>query len=142
MIAQASRPAHLGPGSAVPGWVEMLDCECFGSAWGTLDEGDHLWLRPGFGFARWKVIGPAQEAELVRIAVEPDYRRQGLAHELLKASLAGLSRMGVQVLHLEVRVSNKAARSLYEKDGWVYQGVRKGYYRDGEDAALYRRDLA
>jgi ribosomal-protein-alanine N-acetyltransferase len=141
VIAVAARPTHLGPGSAVPAWVERLDSACFGSVWGALDEGDHLWLLPGIGFARWKVIGPAQEAELVRIAIEPASRRTGLGHELLNACLASLTRMGVQVLHLEVRVSNQAARALYEKDGWVYQGVRKGYYRDGEDAALYRRDL-
>jgi ribosomal-protein-alanine N-acetyltransferase len=47
--------------------------------------------------------------------------------------------MGVQVAHLEVRVSNTAARALYESEGWVYQGLRRGYYRDGESAALYSR---
>jgi len=52
-----------------------------------------------------------------------------------------MARYGVQVLHLEVRVSNTAARALYESEGWVYQGLRKGYYRNGESAALYSLDL-
>ena len=52
---------------------------------------------------------------------------------------ARLARDGIEVLHLEVRLSNGAARALYESEGWVYQGLRQGYYRDGESAALYTR---
>jgi len=42
---------------------------------------------------------------------------------------------------LEVGVSNAAARRLYEAAGWRESGLRKGYYRDGEDAALYAKRL-
>ena len=35
----------------------------------------------------------------------------------------------------------QAARALYESEGWVYLDQRKAYYRDGEDAAIYRREV-
>ena len=132
---------HFGPGSEVPAWIEALETEAFGKPWGTLDGGDHLWAVPGAGFARWQVIPAAQEAELVRIAVSPAARRKGQGGALLRHSQTVLARMKIGVLYLEVRVSNFAARSLYEKEGWACIGLRKGYYRDGEDAALYRREL-
>jgi len=132
---------HLGPGSEVPQWLEALEAEAFGKPWGPLEGGEHLWAVPGAGFARWQVIPAAQEAELVRIAVSPAWRRKGQGAALLRHSQAVLARMRIRTLYLEVRVSNSAARALYEKEGWVAIGLRRGYYRDGEDAALYRKEL-
>jgi [ribosomal protein S18]-alanine N-acetyltransferase len=132
---------HLGPGSQIPAWLEELDRATFGEAWGTLDDTEHLWASTHYGFARWRVVEAAQEAELLRIAVDPSLRRGGHGQSLLRHSEAQLARMGVTTLHLEVRVSNTAARLLYEADGWTPQGTRKAYYRDGEDAALYVREL-
>jgi ribosomal-protein-alanine N-acetyltransferase len=131
---------HLGPGSQVPDWIEDLDRSAFGEPWGPLDDAEHLWAEPG-AFARWRVVEAAQEAELLRIAVDPGRRRSGRGGALLRHSEAQLARMGVATLHLEVRVSNAAARGLYEREGWVRRGTRKGYYRDGEDAALYVREI-
>ena len=136
-----SVPLHLGPGSAVPVWIEALEAANFGKPWGELDDHEHLWAIEPCGFARWQVIPVAQQAELIRIAVGDLWRRQGQGRALLRHSEAMLARMGITALFLEVRVSNLAARSLYEEEGWVAQGLRPGYYRDGEDAALYRRDL-
>ncbi len=130
---------HLGPGSHLPAWLEDLDRQCFGEPWGPLDENDHAWASPRNGFARWRVIEAAQEAELLRVAVDPSLRRSGHGRELLRHSEAHLVRMGVATLHLEVRVSNAAARALYEGEGWCFQGIRRAYYRDGEDAALYMK---
>ncbi|HLO65935.1 MAG TPA: hypothetical protein VK188_02880, partial [Holophaga sp.] len=59
----------------------------------------------------------------------------------LRHCQAELARMGVEACHLEVRVSNTGARLLYESEGWLDRGLRRGYYRDGEDAALYGRTL-
>ncbi|BDU74189.1 GNAT family N-acetyltransferase [Mesoterricola silvestris] len=131
---------HLGPGSQAPGWIEDLDRLAFGDAWGPLDDTEHLWCVPAQAFARWRVVEAAGEAELLRIAVDPAYRRGGQGRALLAHCQAELERMGVTSLHLEVRVSNAPARALYEREGWVARGVRRGYYRDGEDAALYGRE--
>ena len=132
---------HLGPGSHVPRWLEELDRLTFGEAWGPLDDTEHVWSTPHFGFARWRVVEAAQEAELLRLAVDPGLRRGGHGRSLLRHSEAQLARMGITTLHLEVRVTNTAARGLYESAGWLGQGLRKAYYRDGEDAALYVREL-
>lgn len=132
---------HLGPGSQAPGWIEDLDRLAFGEPWGPLDDTEHLWFATGRAFARWRVVEAAQEAELLRIAVDPARRRGGEGRTLLRHCEAQLARMGIVTLHLEVRVSNAAARALYEREGWVPRGTRKAYYRDGEDAALYVREL-
>ena len=129
----------LGPGSALPAWAEALDRETFGDTWGTLEEDERLWMLPEQGWARWRAIPVAGEAELVRLAVAPSARRQGLGRALLRASEAGLCAAGIDTLHLEVRVSNLAARALYEAEGWREVGLRRGYYRDSEDAALYTK---
>lgn len=136
-----SVPLHLAPGSGLPGWIEELERACFDSVWGELEDCDHLWALPPSAFARWRVIPVIQEAELIRIAVDPSRRRAGLGRALLRHSEAMLLRLGIQTLFLEVRVSNLAAQTLYEAEGWHRTGLRPAYYRDGEDAALYRRDL-
>jgi ribosomal-protein-alanine N-acetyltransferase len=133
---------HLGPGSDLPGWIEELESDCFGKPWGALDGGDHLWAVDLAGFARWQVVAAAEEAELVRIAVRPSFRRAGQGAALLRHCQAELARMGIATLFLEVRISNAPARALYEKEGWEEIDVRAGYYRDGEDAAIYRRRLS
>jgi ribosomal-protein-alanine N-acetyltransferase len=131
---------RLAPGSQVPAWVDALDAACFGDAWGALDDSEYLWADEGTGFARWRVIEAVGEAELLRVAVLPQARRGGRGRALLRHCEGELARMGVETLHLEVRVSNAPARGLYESEGWRSAGTRKGYYRDGEDAALYLKE--
>ena len=131
----------LGPGSELPTWAAALDLESFGDAWGPLEEQELLWAREGEAFARWRAVPTIGEAELLRIAVAPAARRKGGARELLRASEAALRAAGVRVLRLEVRVSNAPARALYEAEGWRLEGLRRAYYRNGEDAALYSKEL-
>jgi ribosomal-protein-alanine N-acetyltransferase len=131
----------LGPGAELPVWVEELDCLAFGDVWGPLDENELLVMLVPRAFARWRLILAAGEAELVRLAVAPGARRQGLARRLLEASDAILKLQSITELHLEVRTSNVPAIALYEAMGWKRLGTRKAYYRNGEDAALYRRDI-
>jgi [ribosomal protein S18]-alanine N-acetyltransferase len=77
------------------------------------------------------------EAELLRVGVDPEARRQGLARALLVEGLERLRRLDVQVCFLEVRVDNKPAIDLYESLGFCCTGHRKGYYRDGTDALIF-----
>lgn len=134
-----ARPVvHLGPGHHVPGWVQSLDRACFGTPWGPLEEDEHIWSIETRAFARWRVVPNIGEAELLRLAVAANSRRAGLGRALLRHSMTQLGRLGIHVLFLEVRVSNHGARALYENEGWVFQGLRERYYRDGEDAAIYR----
>jgi ribosomal-protein-alanine N-acetyltransferase len=121
--------------------MEAIDRACFHDAWGPLDECEHIWAIEPVGFARWRILPEVGEAELLRIGVAEAARRGGCGRRLLRLSQNRLARFGVEVLHPEVRVGNSAARALYESEGWVYQGLRKGYYRDGESAALYSRNM-
>jgi len=132
---------RLGPGSAFPEWMEALDLELFGDSWRILVDGEVALLAPGRAFAVWRANAPAEEAELLRIAVHPAHRRAGLAAALLQASERDLRREGIRTLLLEVRVSNAAARALYAAEGWREAGLRKAYYKDGEDAACYLKAL-
>ena len=131
-------PLRLRPGEDLPAWLETVDAACFGQAWGPLEEDEWLWALPPWAFARWRLLPQVQEAELLRIAVAQAMRRHGLGRALLRHCQVELAGMGITSLFLEVRVANTQARALYEGQGWIYQGLRRGYYRDGEDAALYR----
>lgn len=130
-------PLHLGPGSELPSWVEAVDLACFGEAWHALEDREHLWGEAPAGFSRWKLMPEWGEAELLRIGVDPAHRGQGLGRRLLRQGMEAVCAAGCEELRLEVRVSNAPARALYESEGWTLEGHRKGYYRDGEDAALY-----
>ena len=136
-----NEPLHLFPGSELPAWAETLDRAIFGTPWGPLEGHEHLLAVPPLGYARWGVVPAAQEAELLRLAVAPEARRQGLARGLLEASERYLLREGIATLHLEVRESNQPARALYEALDWRLQHRRKAYYADGEDALIYWKPL-
>jgi ribosomal-protein-alanine N-acetyltransferase len=80
------------------------------------------------------------EAELLRIGVDPATRGRGIAGLLLDATLARLRELGIRRCWLEVRPSNRTALRLYAKHGFRHEGTRRRYYADGEDALLYVRD--
>ncbi len=131
---------RLAAADPLPDWVTRLDRTAFGSPWKAPAEHEALWLIPEVAFARWAVIAAAGEAELLRIAVDPAHRGEGLGRGLLEACQQALASQGVLHLFLEVRVSNQGAIQLYRACGWRPCGLRPSYYPDGEDAALYRRD--
>ncbi len=80
----------------------------------------------------------ADECELYRIAVLPQYRKQRLATRLMEYFLDKCEENNVKSIFLEVRSGNAPARSLYEKSGFKVLAVRKNYYSNpGEDAVIY-----
>lgn len=84
------------------------------------------------------------QAELVNIAVAPQFQGQGLGSELLQYCLNQLRRHTAR-LHLEVRASNFPAIALYLRTGFKQVGERRNYYRDGnisEDALLMAFDFS
>jgi ribosomal-protein-alanine N-acetyltransferase len=77
------------------------------------------------------------EIHIANIAVDPDFRRMGLARRMLSYVLTKAALDGAQTASLEVRESNEAAQALYEEMGFQLAGRRKHYYQDnGEDALL------
>lgn len=82
------------------------------------------------------------EANIVNVATHPDFRRKGCASALLDELESFLKTRGVKSVYLEVRVSNIAARTLYENKGYRAVGVRKNYYRfPVEDAAVMLKTI-
>ena len=95
------------------------------------------------GYIMWRVErGPSSfrleyltKGRLVSLAVLPQYRRKGVAHQLLKRSMEVVLKYNVSEYVLEVRVSNIGAVNLYEKLlGYTKNRIVGHYYRDGEDA--------
>ena len=76
-------------------------------------------------------------ATVVNIAVEESYRRKGIAQDLLNRCVEKCEEEGCEYLTLEVRVSNSAAIAFYEKNGFMKVNVKKGYYTDNYEDALY-----
>lgn len=93
----------------------------------------------GWACLRW--IKP--EAELFKIAIDQKQRRQGFGSQLLEKLVTEASLHGCNVIFLEVRAANLAARKLYLKSGFTEYGVRKHYYQNpNDDAALYKREIS
>jgi len=89
------------------------------------------------GFLIAKVI--VAEWELENIAIAGTARRRGLGTRLLGEFLDHVRAQGATAVFLEVRESNRAARSLYEKWAFEEAGRRVRYYHDSdEDAIVYR----
>ena len=81
------------------------------------------------------------EADMMNVAVHPDYRRKGIAEALVNTLVERLQKMGSHCLTLEVRASNVTAITLYEKLGFSEIGRRKNYYRNPrEDALILRKE--
>ncbi|HKJ04399.1 MAG TPA: ribosomal protein S18-alanine N-acetyltransferase [Geopsychrobacteraceae bacterium] len=81
----------------------------------------------------WLIAG---EMQVLNVATAPAFQRQGVAQSLLLHAQDRCRMQGLSRTYLEVRVSNRGAISLYQKLGFVEDGIRPRYYSDNEDALL------
>lgn len=81
---------------------------------------------------RWEIAG---EIQILRIAIEPDWRRLSIGRLLLNDTLDRARRSSGRVL-LEVDAGNDSALRLYRSAGFRETGRRRGYYPSGRDALL------
>jgi ribosomal-protein-alanine acetyltransferase len=92
------------------------------------------------GWCCSRLVSP--EAELLKIAVSAENRRQKISTHLLECLVNHLEESGVQVLFLEVRSHNDAALSFYRHVGFTEVARRIKYYTLPEDdALLLRKDI-
>ncbi|TML58117.1 MAG: ribosomal-protein-alanine N-acetyltransferase [Actinobacteria bacterium] len=73
---------------------------------------------------------------VMNVAVEPAYRRRGIASALLDRLFELTADDGRRGYTLEVRISNTHAIALYERLGFQGRGIRRGYYTDNREDAL------
>ncbi len=78
----------------------------------------------------------APEGEIYRVAVNPDYRRRGIAYRLLDYAVKTSRGKGLESLFLEVRSQNLPAIKLYTAYGFREIGRRRGYYKNPTDDAI------
>lgn len=76
------------------------------------------------------------DGEITNVMVLPEYRKQGIAYELLLKLIEEGKKIGVQDFTLEVRKSNAGAIRLYEKLGFVSEGIRPGFYEHPKEDAM------
>jgi [ribosomal protein S18]-alanine N-acetyltransferase len=89
------------------------------------------------GFAVARHTSP-DELEILNVAVDPPFRRQGVARGLIGQLLAHFR----GTVYLEVRQSNLAARKLYHSLGFEVIGVRKDYYDSPGESAIVMKFLS
>lgn len=77
-----------------------------------------------------------EDADICNVAVETGCRRQGIAENMLLFLMQEGKKRGIANFTLEVRRSNIPAVRLYEKLGFVTEGVRKGFYENPKEDAL------
>lgn len=78
------------------------------------------------------------EGEVLNVSVKKQYRRRGIAGDLMKQLLEEAEKRGIKHFTLEVREGNVPARTLYERFGFVCEGIRPNFYRNPtENAAIY-----
>ena len=126
-----------------------LEKECFSMPWSqkiyetTLANKDTLYLLAEEDTPDGKVLvgmcglqNILGEADISNVAVKQEFRRQGIAEKLLGRLLEEGRRQGIYAFTLEVRSSNEAAIKLYEKYGFVTEGIRKRFYEKPVEDAL------
>lgn len=131
------------------GPLANIEKQCFSRPWSEREFGhlveqtDALYLvadvtfesglRKIVGTAGMRIIGT--EGDIDNVAVLPEFRNLGIAGKLLDGLLDMGRQKGVTEFTLEVRVGNEYAIKLYEKAGFVSEGIRPGFYVDPKEDA-------
>ena len=131
--------------------VAALEKCCFSDPWSEnsvrseLHNPLSLWLVALDGERVAGYIGSQSvlgESDMMNVAVDPAYRRQGIAEALVTALSQQLKALENMRLTLEVRASNTGAIALYEKLAFHPVGRRPNYYRNPkEDALILQKEL-
>jgi ribosomal-protein-alanine N-acetyltransferase len=92
------------------------------------------------GFIVVRILSP--EMEILNLVVAAGSRRRGVAAKLFASAQEEAREQNVSRVFLEVRESNSAAITFYERIGFSKMGLRADYYRDPlEDAILMEKGI-
>ena len=131
--------------------VIAIESECFDHRWSDnvifteLINADSCYflmyeMKEVVGFGGYQnIVG---EAHIMTVAIKENRRNRGYGKILLSVMFDHIRKSGINAVTLEVRESNAAAISLYEKMGFEKSGIRKNYYSDNHENAIimWRRD--
>ena len=130
--------------------VAALEKLCFADPWSeqsVASELNNIWSYWIVALEDDQVVGyigsqtSFGETDMMNVAVDPRFRRRGIAESLIGCLITELKNRGSHSLALEVRASNAPAIALYEKLGFQQVGLRKNYYRNPkEDALILRKE--
>lgn len=131
--------------------VAEMERQCFSDPWSEKSVASELhnplslWLIAEVDGAVAGYVGSQtvlDSADMMNLAVSPSFRRQGIGERLVNCLTEALKEKGVKTLLLEVRISNKPAKELYQKLGFEMVGKRPRYYeKPREDALILRKEL-
>ena len=93
------------------------------------------------GYAAVLVVAPGVEADVLTVAVLPEYARQGIATHFMAELEKWSKDKEASAMMLEVGVENTGAIALYEKLGYQSISTRKNYYGHGLDALVMRKEF-
>lgn len=137
--------------------VAALEAACMGSdAWSEASVADDLGRSDRVWWAAYqadpsmplpdnaRLLGYAGalvvdgDAQILKVAVDPQFRRHGIARELVARVADDARNLNARTSSLEVRASNGSAQAFYRQLGYEPLGTRPRYYSDGEDAVIMR----
>ena len=126
--------------------LSRIEAEAFSMPWSPQDFADFLsrsYCTYLVAELDGEVVGSCgmtnicNEGNIDNVVVAESFRGRGIATKLLESLLELGDKMGVEAYTLEVRVSNSAAIHVYEKLGFVSEGIRPGFYeKPTEDAMI------
>lgn len=138
MKIQPLKPETIGD-------VVALETECFAHPW-TLENIEEHYGNPHSYFftaeEEGKTVGyigtymVMDECFVTNVAVTEGMRGRGIGNDLVKCACENAKANGASFITLEVRISNASAVKIYQKNGFVSEGVRPGFYRDPDEDAL------
>ena len=131
--------------------VYEMEKTCFADPWGldsladfSLGKGHSVFVAEdeniiiGYGCTQQVLY----ECDILRIAVNPVFRKRGVGYSLLSEMVKNAYALGSRIFYLEVRENNIPAIGLYKKLMFTESGRRKDYYRNPtEDAILMSRAI-
>jgi len=113
------------------------------------EQGWYRWLHrailaeqsPVIGYVGFRIRDYPLRAHISTIAIHPNWRGKGLGELMLITALERALELGLDIISLEVRASNRVAQRMYRKYDFQFTDVKRGYYRDGEDAQIMTLEL-
>ncbi|MCL2388016.1 MAG: ribosomal protein S18-alanine N-acetyltransferase [Defluviitaleaceae bacterium] len=127
--------------------MHEIETESFAVAWSEMSIADEIMQKYCICLVAVDEVGVihghaymrhiVNEGQITNLAVRRDSRNQGIGSLLVRGLIKAAKERAMLGLTLEVRKSNRAAISLYERHGFAPEGIRKNYYsQPSEDGII------